>query len=110
MSSFFAQATKRVEIDAENSVTIRKLNYGQRQDSVGGATRINPLTQEASIDIPRLRLEQLHAAIVSWEGPGFEGRPVSKENIKALPTDVAEKIEQALDGWDTPLSETEKKA
>ena len=107
--SFFTELVKRVGIDSENSVTIRKLTYGQRQAAISKASRLNPLTQETNIDFGLLRLEQLAACVVGWDGPGFEGRPASRANVEALPPEVAEKIEAALDAFAPPLSSDEKK-
>ena len=71
---------------------------------------MNPLTQETNIDFGLLRLEQLLTCVVGWDGPGFEGRPVNRASIEALPTEVAEKIEAAMDSFNTPMSSDEKKA
>lgn len=108
--SFFTEIVRTIAIDDENKVTVRKLTYGQRQAAISKASRLNPMTQDAAIDFAMLRLEQLLAGIVGWEGPGFDGRPVNRANVEALPTEVAEKIEAALDGFNQPLSGDEKKA
>lgn len=109
MSSFFSEQTRTVDLDAENSVTVRKITYGAQQAALSKSSKINPVTQEASIDFAGLRQEQLVAAIVAWDGPGFDGRPVSRENILALPTDIAAKIEAGIEAFNAPLSDDEKK-
>lgn len=108
--SFFAELTRVVEIDGENSVTVRKLSYGARQSTISKASKINPITQDAELNFAQMRVEQLVAGVVSWFGPGFDGRPVSRDNILALPPEVAEKIEQGIDAFNQPLSDEEKKA
>jgi hypothetical protein len=110
MQGFFSEQTRIVEIDAENTVTIRKLSYGARQKAISLVTKVNPITQESTMDIAMLRIEQLVAAIISWEGPGFMGRTLSRENVEALPTEVAEAIEQGIEAFNAPLSSAEKKA
>lgn len=109
MSSFFAEQTRIVEIDDENSVIVRKISYGVQQAALSKSSKINPVTQDAQIDFAGLRQEQLVAAIVSWTGPGFDGRPVSRENILALPPEVAAKIEEGIEAFNKPLDEAEKK-
>jgi hypothetical protein len=110
MQGFFSEQTRIVTIDEENTVTIRKLSYGARQKAIGLVTKVNPITQESTMDIALLLVEQLVAAIVDWAGPGFEGRPVSRENVEALPTVVAEAIEAGIEAFNAPLSSAEKKA
>ena len=107
--SFFTEIVRTIAIDDENKVTVRKLTYGQRQAAISKASRLNPMTQEATIDFALLRVEQLNAGVVGWEGSGFDGRPVSRANIEALPPEVVEKIEVALDSFNTPMSSDEKK-
>lgn len=109
MSSFFTEQTRVVEIDEDNRVTVRKLTYGRRQQTISKASKINPVNQEASLDFAQMRVEQLVAGVVSWEGLGFEGRPVNRENILALPPEVAEKIEAGIDAFNQPLTGEEKK-
>jgi hypothetical protein len=90
--SFFTQQTRVVELDEQNRVTLRKLSYGQASEATSRAFKVNPFTQSAEMDYPRLRAEQLHRAVVAWEGPGFEGRPVTVDNIDALPTWITDKL------------------
>lgn len=108
--SFFTEIVCTIAIDEENSVTVRKLTYGARQAAISKASHLNPMTQDAALDFAMLRLEQLLAGVVGWAGPGFEGRPVNRASIEALSTEVAEKIEAALDSFNTPMSSDEKKA
>ena len=108
--SFFSEQTRIVEIDADNSVTVRKINYGQQQAAIGAVSKINPVTQEASIDFAGLMREQLIYAVVSWEGPGFDNRPVCRENVLALPPEIVEKIAAGVEALNKPLSDEEKKA
>lgn len=109
MSSYFEVQEKEVPIDDENKVVIRKLSYGQRNRTISRASKVNPLTQEANIDLAVLRTEQLFLGVVSWTGPNFAGREPSRENIEALPEDIATIIETGLDNFDKPLDDEEKK-
>lgn len=99
--SFFAEQTRVVELDADNRVTLRKLTYGQAREATSRAMRVDFAKQTPEIDYPLLRAEQLHRAVVSWDGPGFEGREVTAANIDALPTWITDKLIDglvALDG------------
>lgn len=110
--SFFDRQTVTVDIDAENSVTIRKLTYGERQRclSVAAKARIDSAGNESvDIDPGRLSLERLFAAIVSWSGPGFAGHSVNRENIEALPPEVLDSVTKALAALSEGVSEGEKK-
>lgn len=122
--SFFSQRTATVDIDSENRVTIRELTHGEKQDIQRQATRISAKMQaggrngrsdapegEAVVDAVLIQSQTLHKSVVSWEGPGFEDRPVTAENIDALPSWVVDQIIEAINGLDPePLTEAEKKA
>lgn len=115
--SFFNQQTRVVEIDASNRVTIRKLTYGQQQavmsaamtfrmDMVAGQTA---QMTTGNLDPFRLKREEMYTAIVAWEGDGFEGRSVTRENIDALPPEVIGIIQAAVDELNAGMSDAEKK-
>ncbi len=115
--SFFSQQTKVVEIDADNRVTVRKLSYGQQQAAMSAAMtfQVQMAVGQAAqlttgnLDPFRLKREELYAAIFGWEGPGFEGRPVTRDNIDALPPEVTALIQVAVDDLNTSTSDAEKK-
>jgi hypothetical protein len=110
--SFFQRVTKTVQIDEENSVEVRKLNYGERQQCMSKAMKVSAAGDSAAavnIDAPLLALEMLKFAIVSWNGPGFESRPVTPANIESLPGEVAELLSRSVDSWNQALDDTEKK-
>jgi len=110
--SFFQRVTKTVEIDAENRVEIRKLNYGERQQCMSKAMKVTAAGDSGAavaIDAPLLALETLKVAIVSWSGPGFEERPVTAANIEALPSEIAEQLAAAVDKFNAPAGDAEKK-
>ena len=108
--SFFTPQTRVVDLDSENRVTVRKLTYGERQSIISQCSKTNAVTQEMALDIAQMQRMQLRAAILTWEGPGFEGRPVSPDNVDALPTDIAERIETGVEELNKPLDESEKKS
>lgn len=115
--SFFSQQTKVVEIDADNRVTVRKLSYGQQQAAMSAAMTFKVQLEAGqaaqlttgNLDPFRLKREELYAAILSWEGAGFEGRPVTRDNIDALPPDVINLVQVAVDDLNTSASDAEKK-
>lgn len=108
--SFFTEQTLVVEIDSENTVTVRKVSHGDKLAAQSAAIRFNPITQDANVDPLVIQFETLYASIVSWAGPGFENRPVSKENVRALPDEIVDRITVGVNTLNTPLSEDEKKA
>lgn len=114
---FFSQQTRIVEIDPDNRVTVRKLTYGQQQETMSSAMtfKMDMTPGHASqwttgnLDPFRLKREELYAAIVSWEGEGFEGRPVTRENIDALPPDVIAVVQTAVNELNASQTGDEKK-
>lgn len=112
--SYFERVVAVVVVDeaAGDRVTVRKLNYGERQRCLSLATRVNVTGKgqgSVEVDAGLLGLEQLKRAVVSWEGPGFGGMPVAPSYIEALPTEVADLLSKAVDELNPPLSDEEKK-
>lgn len=114
--SFFTTQQRTVNIDADNHVVIRKLTYGQQQALMSAATVFEmSMTGGAGnvatgkLDPFRLKREELAAAIVSWSGSGFEDRPVTRENIEALPPDVVSIIQEAVNDLNGGATADEKK-
>lgn len=129
---YFTQQTVVVPIDtddvttAQDRVTIRKLNYQERQQCISRAMKItseaslskrggkgarataDQTTGEVVIDGALLAAEQVAAALVSWEGPGFEGRPATRENLFALPPHIVDRISTWSDELNAGLSDEEK--
>lgn len=106
--SFFATKTQVVQIDAENSITVRTLSYGEEQDIMQRARKVGakipfgangqPAAEqvgEITFDQTMLERHTLRKCIVSWDGPGFDGRPVTIENIEALPSYVLDPVIEA---------------
>jgi hypothetical protein len=83
---FFTSVTKAVDLDGGNTVTIKRVTYGERQEAASKAVKAGML------DMPRYQLELLCRAVVSWDGPDFEGRPASAENVAELPGYIADKL------------------
>lgn len=132
---YFSEVTKVIPIDtddlktAKNKVTIRRLNFAQRQACISIATTVTTTAnvsagkgksrqaalseeREASVvvDGALMAMEQLKASIVSWEGPDFEGMPATPEYIGKLPPWLADKLSVEVDALNNSLSEDEKKA
>lgn len=119
MPSYFERVTVVVPIDtddlatAQDTVEVRKLNYGERQRAISKATRVKVQgknQQDIDIDAGLMSMEMLKFAIVRWDGPGFEGQPVTPSNIEALPPEIADKLAEAVDTLNPELSDEEKKA
>jgi hypothetical protein len=108
--SFFTPQTKVVALDAQNTVTVRKLTYGERQSIISQCMKTNAWSQTSELDVALMQRMQLRAAILTWDGPGFEGRPVSPENVDGLPGDIADQIQTGVEELNKPLDETEKKS
>ena len=84
---FFTGKTRVVDLKRGNSVTLRMPTFG---DVYG--TRSAMSGNGRTIDEFALRAEMTIKAIVSWDGPDFEGQPVTRENFMLLPLDITTKI------------------
>ena len=104
--SFFTPQTKIVTIDDEHSVTLRKLTHGEKQEIIEAGLK-HHTGGEMAMGNAVLSLT-LYKMLIAWHGPGFEGRPVTKENIDALPAEVTDLITQAINDFGT-LASAEKK-
>ncbi len=84
---FFTGKTKEVDLKHGNSVTLRMPTFGdvyEARSAISGNGR--------AVDEFALRAEMTIKAIVSWDGPDFEGQPVTRENFMLLPLDVTNKL------------------
>jgi len=84
---FFTGKTKVVDLRHGNTVTLRTPTFGdvyETRAAMSGAGRV--------IDEFTLRAEMTAKAILSWDGPDFEGQPVTRDNFMLLPLDVTNKI------------------
>jgi len=91
--SFFTPTTKVVDLDGGNVVVLRKPTFAQYAEAQSAATKL--IGENLQLDWPRLRIEVLKRSVQTWEGPGFEGQPVTPENIGALPWEVGNKLAEA---------------
>jgi hypothetical protein len=82
--NFFAPQTEVVDLGGGNTVTLRKLTYGEIV-----AAMDDPKWNGSAGKIIAER------SLVSWDGPGFEDKPATPENFAALPWPVAIKIVKA---------------
>ncbi len=103
------QQQKTVELDAENTVTVRRLTFGESQSVLSESTVFDLVTQQGRLDFAKNQVAKLSRAIVSWSGPGFEGRPVTAENIAGLPQEVGALIVKAVESINAGLTEVEQK-
>lgn len=104
-----AQHVRVVRIDDENTVTVRRLSFGETQDVIGKSTRLDIVTQEGTLDFAANQLLKMEMAIVGWDGPGFEGRKPTRENIAALPVTIGQIISKAVEEINANPSEDERK-
>lgn len=110
--SFFDPITAVIDLGDGNKVTVKKMSYGALQDVISKCSRVNfgaNNERQTQLDYAQLRVEQLIASIISWEGPGFGNTPVTPANVRALPQSVAEAIEAGINGSFEPISEEEEK-
>lgn len=109
--SFFDAKTKTISIDDENSYTIKKITYGERQTILENSMKVSGSTTGESgfsINVAKLKIETLCVGLVNWEGPEFD-KPLLKENILNLPNWLAEQMTEEIDSFNAELTEDEKK-
>ncbi len=109
MGFFREPQTKVVRIDDENTVTVRRLTFGESQAVISESTVFDLVDKDAEFDFAKNQIAKLSRAIVSWDGPGFEGRPVTRANIDALPPEVGTIIVKAVEELNKALTVDEQK-
>lgn len=109
--SFFAENKRTLEIEVSpgNTVTVRKLSYGEKQLATAAGFRVNPFNQSTYIDINRTQDDLVIASVVAWAGDGFEGQPVNARNILALPPEIIDRIKMGIDSLYQAMGDDEKK-
>lgn len=107
--SYYTPQTSVLDLGDGNTVTVRKRAYGDEQNAIAANTKIDPMHNTGNVDAAGMAKALLLAGIVSWDGPGFEGRPVSLANLEALPVAVAERISEAVAAINESQSAGEKK-
>jgi hypothetical protein len=113
MASFFDRIRKVVDLGNGNFITLRSLTLQEQQEIQTRCMKVkvslnNNSSSEIEIDAPLMTRLTWHRAIESWEGPGFEGRPVTPENIDQLPPAILEMLQVEYNSLGS-LTETEKK-
>lgn len=108
MAGFFSLPIEVVQIDEANQITVRGLTWGERQAVAMAAAQKYSSNQTAAGVL--MSSEAAKVVITAWEGPGFEGRAVSPENIEALPAWIIDKVAEASDRLSEPPKADEKKA
>jgi len=110
--NFFDRLTQVVMIDEENSITVTAPTYGESQDANSKAMVVQvDMSGAGSVTFDTNKLERLlmHVCIIGWSGPGFDGRPVTSENIDALPTFILSKLRPVINELTKGMDEQEKK-
>lgn len=107
MESFFTSQSKRIDLDGENWVEIKRLTWGESKQTISKATAAKD--GEMIVDLGLVQQNQLVAAITNWGGPGFESREPTRENILALPVTLGDRIVEEIDALNGELTKDEKK-
>lgn len=113
--SYFSTPTITVPIDGENSITLRALTFGEQQElqsrcmKVGATLNGRQTAGDVQMDVALMNRLTWHKAIQGWAGPGFDGRPVTPDNIDALPAWIFEFMAEAYNSL-AKMTEQEKKA
>lgn len=105
MASFYAEQTVTVDLGKGNRVTLRKLDYGQ-VSTILSACRL----PGGELDGVRYSRMQTEAGLVSWEGPSFDGKPATAENMRALPVTIGRKLADAAAELNRDIGEDEGNA
>ena len=106
--SFFTPITHVITLDDDiHHITLRKLTHGERQEILVKTAKL--ANGDALVMGIATQGEILKKAIQAWEGPGFEGQPVTPENIDALPAQVADEITEKASAFLEGVSDEEKK-
>jgi hypothetical protein len=87
---FFTMPTEPVDLGGGNTVTVRKLSFGEHQQALSLST-----LPGGALDNVRYALEVAKRAVVAWQGDGFEGKEATAANVAALPTEIGAKIANA---------------
>lgn len=109
MSFFDNSQVATVQIDDQNTVTVRRLTFGETQDVLSESTVFDIVAKQGRLDFAKHQIAKLTRAVVAWDGPGFAGRPVNAANIAALPPHVGEKIAQAVSQVNDELEDADQK-
>ncbi|MBI1296664.1 hypothetical protein GC175_17045 [bacterium] len=110
---FFTQHQETVDLGNGNTVTLKKLNYGERQAALSAASETmmgsdgNP--ERVRLDMAVLQMEQMKHAIVSWDGPGFGGRQPSPRMIEQLDPGIIDRLVPTFTKLNRPMGDEEKK-
>lgn len=111
MSKFFTTSdTTTKQLDDEHSITFKKLSYGQRQRLISKCSKVDPFSQDASIDFAMLSLETFKTRLTAWDGPEFANFACTAENIEKLDQDIAQQMLALMGETTEELDDDEKKA
>ncbi len=103
--SFWDLDTKTIDLGDGNSVTIRKMTFGDMAEIWADKTLFDGPVETSQ---RRFGYAMLKKSIQSWQGPGFEGRGVSADNIAMLPWQIVDQLIQPVVEFSI-LTEDEKK-
>jgi len=93
-ATIFTTQTAVVQLGNGNSVTLRKLSYGDRQDAIAKATTHDPETNNFITNFALLQLWRLVYSIVHWTGPDVNGIGIDFDTISSLDPEVADYLNE----------------
>lgn len=96
--SFFTQQTHVVQIDERNTITVRKPTNAERNLILDA---IMPVANDENQVASKIMAMAPRMLITAWNGPDFDGRPVSSKNVDALPPQVIDATLPTLIPWVT---------
>ncbi len=96
--TFFDGVFKTIQIDEENSITLRVLTLGEQGEL---AKRLN--AKNTTMTVPEAAAMMAEKVITAWDGPKFGDAPVNLANIKRLPMTLAGLISDAIQEMNIPL-------
>jgi hypothetical protein len=105
--SFFTQQTEKIVIDDKHFAMAKKLNFGELSDATSAATIVDAKAGTLRVDVIALQKEMYVRSIYEWSGPNFEGRPVTRENLLALPPQVAKILREGAEALNKEIDKEE---
>lgn len=110
--TFFQRVERTIQIDGDNTITVRAPTYGEAQEANSKAMVVGfdmAGTADIKFDSNKLESEFMHICIIGWSGPGFGDTPVSNDAIDSLPVWVLTKVRGVVNDLTRLTADAEKK-
>ena len=98
-TGWWTPQTITVHLDDDHLVVLRKPTWGEQQEAISRSAKVDAAQGTMIIDFARMRLEQLTQCVVDWQGPNFEGVPVTPDNVAALPMGIGNRLLSELEAF-----------